>query len=179
MEYEREAIPDSLRTAVLERDRHRCRYCGATDKKLVMDHVYPVSRGGETSFENLVTACEGCNRKKYNKVGLWPRPIDYIELREYMIGLQRETDRMLFGLEIFIVTQLRRIHEAEGKFAIEDIGRISLRFGLGVFDICDFVDTRTNPHKSFRSRVERIGIEKFYQMAYLYDGRCIKAILDI
>lgn len=56
-------IPSKLKKSVFERDGYRCRYCGS-HKNLTADHVFPESRGGETSLENLVTACSECNLKK-------------------------------------------------------------------------------------------------------------------
>lgn len=68
-----------IRKRVFERDKHTCRYCGDKNGPFHADHVYPSSKGGETSIENLVTACARCNRKKQAKVGLWPRPIGYFD----------------------------------------------------------------------------------------------------
>ena len=48
------------------RDGYTCMYCGARDK-LTIDHMLPSSRGGKTSFENCVTACQPCNNRKGNK----------------------------------------------------------------------------------------------------------------
>ncbi|MDF2140184.1 HNH endonuclease [Paenirhodobacter sp. CAU 1674] len=48
------------------RDEFCCQYCGSkTD--LTFDHVIPRSRGGVTSWENVVAACAPCNLKKANK----------------------------------------------------------------------------------------------------------------
>ena len=61
----------SLRFAVMERDGYRCRYCGATAKdgiRLEVDHLLPVAKAGETTLDNLVTACEPCNRGKAARV---------------------------------------------------------------------------------------------------------------
>ena len=56
------------RRNVFLRDEHRCQYCRqhfpATE--LTCDHVMPRSRGGRTSWENVVTACGPCNRRKGN-----------------------------------------------------------------------------------------------------------------
>jgi 5-methylcytosine-specific restriction endonuclease McrA len=51
------------RKNILRRDNHKCLYCGST-VNLTVDHVIPKSRGGEDSWENLVTACIKCNNKK-------------------------------------------------------------------------------------------------------------------
>ena len=52
------------RKNILRRDAHRCQYCGRGDIPLTIDHVVPISRGGEDTWENLVCACVQCNNKK-------------------------------------------------------------------------------------------------------------------
>jgi len=54
------------RHTVFARDGHRCQYCGRrfATGELSLDHVIPRSRGGETTWENVVCACLGCNVKK-------------------------------------------------------------------------------------------------------------------
>ena len=51
------------RQNVFKRDRHSCQYCGDT-KSLTLDHVMPRSRGGSSTWTNLVTACKKCNSYK-------------------------------------------------------------------------------------------------------------------
>lgn len=51
------------RQNIFKRDKHKCLYCGIDDN-LTLDHVLPRSRGGKTSWTNLVTACKRCNSKK-------------------------------------------------------------------------------------------------------------------
>ena len=48
------------------RDEFCCQYCGARGD-LTFDHVIPRSRGGITSWENVVAACSSCNLKKGNR----------------------------------------------------------------------------------------------------------------
>jgi 5-methylcytosine-specific restriction endonuclease McrA len=59
------SLPLSRRT-VLARDHYACQYCNEQPGKahLTIDHVLPRSRGGETRWENVVTACGPCNRRK-------------------------------------------------------------------------------------------------------------------
>jgi len=54
------------RKNVFLRDNHQCQYCGETFpySSLSLDHVMPRSRGGETSWENIVSACLKCNVRK-------------------------------------------------------------------------------------------------------------------
>jgi 5-methylcytosine-specific restriction endonuclease McrA len=54
------------RRALFARDGWRCAYCGEGGR-LTLDHVVPRSRGGESVWENVVTACAPCNHKKGNR----------------------------------------------------------------------------------------------------------------
>jgi len=60
------AVSKRLRFEVYTRDKHACRYCGAMapDVKLTIDHVVPVTLGGQDIPENLVTCCVDCNAGK-------------------------------------------------------------------------------------------------------------------
>lgn len=42
-----------------------CSYCGAPSD--TVDHIDPISKGGENTFENFTGACRSCNSRKYNK----------------------------------------------------------------------------------------------------------------
>src|SRR5437868_9359079 len=70
MEYRR--IPHQTRALsrknILLRDRNTCQYCGEllSSSELTLDHVVPRSRGGASSWENLVACCHPCNRSKGN-----------------------------------------------------------------------------------------------------------------
>ena len=57
------SIPSRLRVMVLARDNYRCKMCGvsASEAKLHVDHIVPVSRGGITEDRNLQTLCQRCN----------------------------------------------------------------------------------------------------------------------
>jgi len=61
-------VPLSRRT-VLARDHHTCQYCGSTPGRadLTVDHVRPRSKGGTTTWDNVVTACRHCNVRKGNR----------------------------------------------------------------------------------------------------------------
>ena len=53
----------------------RCQYCGeafSSAKQLTFEHVIPRSRGGQTTWANIVTACEPCNTGKGNTLRMKP-----------------------------------------------------------------------------------------------------------
>jgi 5-methylcytosine-specific restriction endonuclease McrA len=55
--------PAFTRFNVFLRDAFQCVYCGSGED-LTFDHVTPRSRGGRTSWDNIVTACAPCNLRK-------------------------------------------------------------------------------------------------------------------
>jgi 5-methylcytosine-specific restriction endonuclease McrA len=72
LEYRR--IPHQTRALsrknILLRDRNSCQYCGVLlpSSELTLDHVIPRSRGGNSTWENLVACCHACNRRKGNRM---------------------------------------------------------------------------------------------------------------
>ncbi|CAK0747230.1 5-methylcytosine-specific restriction enzyme A [uncultured Gammaproteobacteria bacterium] len=72
--------PAFTRFNVFLRDHFACQYCGRPfpTHELTFDHVMPRSRGGRTTWENVVTACSACNLTKGNRL---PRVCGMIPLR--------------------------------------------------------------------------------------------------
>ncbi len=72
LEYRR--IPHQTRALsrknILLRDRNTCQYCGVLlpSSELTLDHIVPRSRGGQSTWENLVACCHPCNHKKGNQL---------------------------------------------------------------------------------------------------------------
>jgi len=52
------------RLEIFQRDHFTCQYCGKQTSQLTLDHVIPRYRGGEHLWENVVSACIPCNRRK-------------------------------------------------------------------------------------------------------------------
>lgn len=99
------------RRNVLYRDGHRCQYCGCYGEDLTLDHVIPRSRGGEDTWENVVSACVRCNVKKGNRTS-WeagmpllrqprrPHSTLYFEISKAVgSGSHREWLKYAIGLE--------------------------------------------------------------------------------
>jgi len=72
------------RNGILKRDRYTCQYCGSKSA-LTLDHIIPKSRGGQDSWDNLVTCCNPCNNKKAN---MTPEEANMpiIKLKDYSVG---------------------------------------------------------------------------------------------
>ena len=58
------------RRNIFERDSYSCQYCGRRlpSMELTLDHVVPRSRGGYSTWENIVVACVRCNDRKANRL---------------------------------------------------------------------------------------------------------------
>jgi 5-methylcytosine-specific restriction endonuclease McrA len=106
LEYRR--IPYQTRALsrknILLRDRNTCQYCGEAlpPADLTLDHVIPRSRGGNSTWENLVACCHDCNRRKGNRMLHEiddmvllrdPRPFSLHTSRQIMRMLGRGDDR--------------------------------------------------------------------------------------
>jgi hypothetical protein len=65
----RQSTGKRTRFEVFKRDSFTCQYCGAQPPAvvLVLDHIHPVAAGGESTPENLITACEPCNQGKADR----------------------------------------------------------------------------------------------------------------
>ena len=61
-----ENISDDLRQVIFARDNYTCQYCGCSgdETELEIEHIIPISKGGNNDIRNLCTACKNCNRKK-------------------------------------------------------------------------------------------------------------------
>mgnify|MGYP002512584094 CR=1 FL=1 len=87
----RAMISPKTRYQIFKRDKFMCRYCGAKapEVALEIDHIIPVSRGGDNDFSNLITACQQCNRGKSNDLPYSEAPIPpiYIEKKTQRVQL--------------------------------------------------------------------------------------------
>lgn len=75
--------PAFTRFNVFLRDHFTCQYCRQrhSTQELTFDHLKPRARGGRTVWDNVVTACSGCNLRKGSKLphecGMWPKKHPY------------------------------------------------------------------------------------------------------
>jgi 5-methylcytosine-specific restriction endonuclease McrA len=99
LEYRR--IPHQTRALsrknILLRDRNTCQYCGEfmASGELTLDHVVPRSRGGASSWENLVACCHSCNRRKGNQLPIEARMVLRREPRAFNLHTSRHIMRLM------------------------------------------------------------------------------------
>ncbi|MGH2515877.1 MAG: HNH endonuclease [Ktedonobacterales bacterium] len=96
------------RSNIMLRDEETCQYCGKRSRDLTLDHVLPRSRGGQSTWENLVACCRYCNGRKGNRLlkdaGMrlikQPRPLDH----EYAGFFLLRYPRLREAYEAFLVS---------------------------------------------------------------------------
>lgn len=147
----RKSIPKKVRFNVFKRDGFICQYCGAAPPKAVLeiDHIEPVSRGGDNDPDNLITACFDCNRGKGSEL-LSTTP-ESIESKALLI---KEKEDQLKGYRRAVASRKRRqskdIRKIEAVFqeiynnrAFTDSFKQSIRINflplLDVDDLCDYM----------------------------------------
>jgi 5-methylcytosine-specific restriction endonuclease McrA len=111
-------------TFLFARDRYRCQYCDRHRQELrgreflSRDHVIPLSRGGENTWLNVVTACSLCNNRKGNllphEVGMQllhpPTEPNYVEL---VWAVRRVTPVQARYIKIFYGEDVLKILQQE------------------------------------------------------------------
>lgn len=67
--YKRSQIPKKVRQEIFKTFKTECPICAEKDsKKLSIDHILPVSRGGSHDISNLRILCKSCNSRKGNRI---------------------------------------------------------------------------------------------------------------
>lgn len=110
-------------TFLFARDGYRCQYCGRHRGQLrgreflTRDHILPVSRGGDNSWSNVVTACSACNNRKGNhlpvEAGMHPIHVpvepNYVELVwavRKITPVQAKYIRLFYGEDVLRALQV-------------------------------------------------------------------------
>ncbi len=88
------------RKIIAERARGRCEYCQSpadyATQSFSVEHIVPVSRGGDTLLDNLALACPGCNAYKHAKINAFD-PVDGIIVSLYNPREQKWQDHFAWN----------------------------------------------------------------------------------
>jgi 5-methylcytosine-specific restriction endonuclease McrA len=107
-------------TFLFARDDYSCQYCGKHKKELrgrqflTRDHIVPLSRGGDNTWENVVTSCSPCNNRKGDRLP-----------REVGLKLLNEPGQPNY---VHLVWVVRRVTGAQAKY-------IRMFYGEGALDV--------------------------------------------
>lgn len=104
----RKSISKKLRFEIFKRDMFTCQYCGKKAPEIILniDHIKPVSKGGDNNILNLITSCFDCNSGKKNIllsdtscVLLKQKQIEKLQLRQEQIKMIAEWHNELLEQE--------------------------------------------------------------------------------
>lgn len=114
-EPQERAIPLAVRRAVFERDGSRCRSCGTESPPFHLDHVYPWSKGGPNTVDNLQVLCAPCNLKKAARVSgrLRPQVPSLESIRELALTVDLPSPTTGPQLERLLVAAIPVVSEDE------------------------------------------------------------------
>jgi hypothetical protein len=168
-----------LRFEVFKRDGFACQYCGAhpPDVLLEADHITPVAAGGEDSLENLVTACQDCNRGK----GAVPLSVVPKSLAEKALEIE-EREAQLEGYRKIVEAHLERIERDAWQVAdilFPGCSKDGLRRDW--FKSIKTFNTRLPLHEvkdAAEIAMCRHGLRSDYQLFKYFCGVCWKKIRD-
>jgi len=87
------------RINIYGRDKYTCQYCGTKKpiSDLTYDHVVPRAQGGKTTWTNIATCCEDCNRRKANRtplqagMRLLKTPVQPVSMSVLVVTVSRES----------------------------------------------------------------------------------------
>jgi hypothetical protein len=117
------SLSKKLRFEVFKRDMFTCQYCGSKPPSVILevDHIFPKSKGGKDSIDNLLCSCFDCNRGKSDK------PLDVLPATpEFKLAMIKER-----------AEQLREYN----KYFLEVEEHLEEQFEIAMQEYFDFYDT--------------------------------------
>ena len=169
----RKPIPPELRHTILVRDGYRCRECGKSNKEtsLEIDHIYPLSKGGLTTEDNLWVLCRECNKAK--KDNIWK---DYeIEItRNELNNLEKKLQDAEKQMEITTDDDEIRDYKFKiKKFKIEYIPEVTNKLDKLI------QEEKKLENKRKKQQEENIRRERLFKDLYIeLDGELLLEVCD-
>ena len=172
----RKGISKSIRFEVFKRDRFTCQYCGekAPDVVLHIDHIEPVSKGGDNGIVNLITSCFDCNLGKSDRklndnsvVEKQRKQLELIQERREQIELMFKWKKSLSNLDDETLKMIKEYVEAKIEpLTISEHGENNLRNHLrkyGVNEVLDAIDASATTYLKFSNTegIVKESVEKF------------------
>ena len=159
------SLSKKIRFEVFKRDGFKCQYCGQTPPSVTLevDHINPVSKGGEDDINNLITSCFDCNRGKSNielnqvpntlqenKEIIEERESQYLEYQKLLKKINNRVEKEIKQVtDIFQNYFPKLIPKRE--FQLRSIKPFIAK--LGVISVCESMDISCSKFESMPDRV--------------------------
>jgi len=124
-------VTKEVKNIVYKRAKACCEYCFSQSRystqSFSIDHIIPISKGGDASLNNLALSCQGCNNHKYNKL-LVIDPLTFDEVLLYNPRLNSWKDHFHWSYDYSLILGITKI----GRATVEELrlnrkGLINLR----------------------------------------------------
>lgn len=158
----RKALSKSLRFEIFKRDKFTCQYCGQKSPEVILhvDHIDPVSKGGNNEILNLITSCYDCNMGKGNKklsdnavVEKQRKQLELLQEKREQIELMFEWKKSLENLERNTATKVKRyINKKIYPYTISDTGMTKIKKLIskhGVDEVLEATDIATTKYLKY------------------------------
>lgn len=149
MEVKRKPLSKRIRFEVFKRDSFTCQYCGrmATDVVLEVDHIKPVSKGGNNDLLNLVTSCKECNLGKSNvelsddtAVKRQERQMLELAEKKEQLEMMLQWRAGLNDLEEDMVNAVANVFSDNTRWGVNDHGKKTIRRWIKEFSLNEVLD---------------------------------------
>jgi hypothetical protein len=174
---DRLSISKKIRFEVFKRDSFICQYCGKSSPNVVLevDHIQPVSKGGNNNLLNLITSCYDCNRGKTNielrddsVVTKQRQQLEMLQERREQINLmfawRNELDNLKNDTDEMIITYIENKIQNLSLNADQKklIPLLTKKYGLA--DILESVDLSASVYLKYQEgRLEEHSIKDFLE----------------
>ena len=161
------------RFEVLKRDSFVCQYCGVSAPETVLhiDHINPVSKGGDNNIMNLITACESCNLgKKHRKLSdnsslmKQKSQLDELEAKREQIALMAKWRSELSDITNYTTDLI--IAEIKKKFgegySVSERGKLVARGWLNKYNLKEIFDAIDRASLQYLKTIDSVTVEKFF-----------------
>ena len=197
----RKSISKRTRFEVFKRDKFTCQYCGksAPDVVLEIDHIKPVSKGGNNSMLNLVTSCFECNRGKTNVelsddsvVKKQEKQLQELAQRREQLDMLLSWRACLSSLEDDYIQAVADIFLKNTNWGVSECGKKDIKKWLKEFSLKEVLEASVISIDSYYRGTEESWVKAFNKVSgicytrrkqandnrYYYANYTIKAIKE-
>ena len=168
----RKSVRKSVRFEVFKRDGFSCQYCGAKAPEAVLhvDHINPVSNGGDNEIINLITSCEACNLGKSSRLLSDNAAITRQRAQLEALNERREQLEMLLAWRDSMKEfdqeaageVANRIEDHIPGYLVNDTGRASIAKWLKKYSVSEILDAAEAAALKLPANIDAESVDAFF-----------------
>ena len=145
------ALAKKTRFEIFKRDSFTCQYCGKSAPSVILqvDHIMPVSNGGDNDISNLITSCLDCNQGKKDRlldddavIIKRKKQLDNLQERREQIEMMLEWQENLINLDQEEVSVICKLwNKKVPGYSINDNGKDSIKKVIKKFGLNEVIES--------------------------------------